>query len=393
MIALVEFDQLVAGTIRSAVVGEVVEYDGLGALRQTIDADDRIQTVLLGPSVDQQAALDLASAYRTKRPELGVILIRRRLDTVIVTDAIRAGIRDVVADRDMTQLTKAVQRSQQVTAAMRSAGQEQEPSANRGRVITVFSAKGGCGKTTVSTNLATLLATRPGATVALVDLDLSFGDVAISMQITPSHSIADAVTMGDQLDATGVLQLLHHHKSGVHVLAAPPSPELAEKIDESLVHDILAVLASSYDYVVVDTPPAMDGPTLTAFDASDIVLLLTTLDIPSLKNTKLSLETLKVLGYPTGRIRLVLNRADSKVGLDPGDIEGTLGLPVVASLPSTRDVPASTNRGEVLAAVQPKHPFALALAGFADTAVVVETPASDPAAPAAKRRRSLWRKS
>jgi pilus assembly protein CpaE len=290
-----------------------------------------------------------------------------------------------------------VQRSKQITAAMRSAGQDVPDAVRRGRVVTVFSAKGGCGKTTVSTNLASRLA-RTGGTVALVDLDLSFGDVAISMQVTPKHSIADAVSMGDQLDETAVLQLLHHHKCGVHVLAAPPSPELAEKIDEALVQDVLRILASRYDYVVVDTPPAMDGTTLTAFDASDVLLLLTTLDIPSLKNTKLSLETLKVLGFPRERIRLVLNRADSKVGLDAGEIEGTLGLPVAAALPSTRDVPASTNRGEVLDAVTPNHPFAAALAAFVETDVVVERPGdADPTGTnpnaGGKRRRGLWRKS
>lgn len=394
MIVLVEFDQFVAGTIRSAVTGEVEQYPGLGELRQAIEANHAIDTVLLGPSVNQEAALDLASAFRTKRPELGVILIRPRLDTVIVTEAIRAGMRDVIGDRDMTQLNAAVKRSQRITQQMQSAvGDAPSAEQRKGHVVTVFSAKGGCGKTTVSTSLAAHLASSGQGTVALVDLDLAFGDVSITMQMEPKHSIADVLTLGDKLDSTALLQLLGHHRSGVHVLAAPPSPEFAEKIDESLVAEVLRTLADHYDYVVIDTPPALDGPTLAAFDASDVVAMLTTLDIPSLKNTKLSLETLKILGYPESRLRLVLNRADAKVGLDPADVGETLGLPIRAMLPSTRDIPASTNRGEVLVAKEPKHPFSVALAGFANQNVVKL--AADSEGPVTKRRRknTLWRKS
>ncbi len=391
MIALVEFDQMVAGTIRSAVSGDVVDFKNVGDLRNALTADHRLETVILGPSVDQQAALELAAAFRAKRPALGVILIRPRLDTTIVTEAIRAGVRDVIGDRDMTQLNASVKRSQRISREISAAGAEADADpVRRGRVVTVFSAKGGCGKTTVATSLATYLAVQGRGTVALVDLDLAFGDVCIAMQVTPKHSISDAVSMGDQIDEVGLLQLMEQHHSGVQILASPPTPELAEKVHESVVTEVLDVLASLYDYVIVDSPPAMDGPTLAAFDASDMITLLTTLDIPSLKNTKISLETLRALGFQEERLRLVLNRADSKVGLDPRDVVDALGLDVVGQLPSSRDIPASTNRGDVLVEKEPKHPFSTALASFAETHIVAgDQPAG---AQAAKRRRSLFRR-
>lgn len=389
MIALVEFDDLVAGTIRSAVTGEIQQYQDLRELRTGI-ADQPMETVILGPSVDQQAACEFASAFRAKRPEMGVILVRPRLDTVIVTEAIRAGIRDVIADRDMTQLNEAVKRSERVTRELLHNADTPAEETQRGRVVTVFSAKGGCGKTTTATNLAAYLASTERGSVALVDLDLSFGDVSIAMLLEPKHSIADAVTMGDQIDSTALLGMLAKHPSGVHVLAAPPTPEIAEKVHESLVSEVLSALALSFDYVVVDTPPAMDGPTLAAFDSSDTIALLTTLDVPSLKNTKLSLETLKALGFDTDRMRLVLNRADAKVGLNPSDVADALGLEVTGHLPSSRDVPASTNQGDVLVQKDPKHPFSLALASFADSQIV--TGSSNNEAEADKPRRSLFRR-
>lgn len=392
MIALVEFDSLVAGSMRAAVDAEVAEYAGLDDLRRALDSDQSLDTVLLGPSVDQEAALEVAATYRVKRPEVGVVLVRRRLDTVLLTEAIRAGVREVLADRDLTQLTGAVQRSRQVTRALLNTHSEGAGDAEqRAHVITVFSAKGGCGKTTVATNLAAYLARGGKSTVALVDLDLAFGDVAITMQISPKHSIADALVMGDSVDSTGLMQLMAQHSSGVQVLAAPPDPELAEKFDEGFVSHVLRLLADHYDYVVIDTPPAMDGPVLAAFDASDVVALLTTLDIPSLKNTKLTLETLRKVGYSESKLRLVLNRADAKVGLDPADVDNTLGIEVTGTLPSTRDVPASTNRGEVLAVTNPKHPFSTALAAFADTQMADPDEVVETQTP--KRRHLLRRKS
>ena len=263
---------------------------------------------------------------------------------------------------------------------------------SRGRVLTVFSAKGGCGKTTVATNLAAVLADRRQAPGVLVDLDLAFGDVAIALQLFPSHTIADAISLGATLDAQGVAGLLTPHSPGLTTLVAPLEPGVASSIPAELVGRILDVLREQYDFVVVDTPPAFDDQVLAAFDRSDVIALLATLDIPAVKNLKLTLETMELLNYPPERYCVVMNRSDAKVGLALSDVEKTLGTTVVAQIPSSRDVPASTNRGVPLALEQPRHPVTLALVAFADEQLLPATAAEDASKqPVPRNRRGFLR--
>ena len=205
---------------------------------------------------------------------------------------------------------------------------------SRGRLITVFSAKGGCGKTTLATNLAAALADRGRREVCLVDLDLAFGDVAIALQLFPAHTIADAVPLADSLDASARRLAAHA------ALARPDDPGRADRAGHRRVDPgdagvgaCSTLLKEQFDFVVVDTPPAFDDHVLAAFDQSDMVALLATLDIPALKNLKLTLETLDLLNYPRDRWRLVLNRADSKVGLAVSEVEKTLKAPISVQIP------------------------------------------------------------
>jgi pilus assembly protein CpaE len=236
----------------------------------------------------------------------------------------------------------------------------------RATVITVFSAKGGCGKTTISTNLGAALADNGRREVCIVDLDLAFGDVAIALQLFPTHTISDAVALEETLDPSAVASLLTQHSPGLRVLSAPVEPGLAESIPVTLVSRLLNVMADMFDYVIIDTPPAFTDQVLAAFDMSDVAFLLATLDIPALKNLKLSLETLDLLNYPKEKVRLILNRADSKVGLDAGEVEKTLRAPISALIPSSRAVPAATNRGVPIVKDQPQHPVSLAITGFVE---------------------------
>jgi len=231
--------------------------------------------------------------------------------------------------------------------------------------------------------------------VALLDLDLAFGDVAIALQLFPSHTIGDAVAIGAELDGQAVRSLLTQHRTGVQALVAPLEPSTADTIDVALVQKVIDVLQQEFDYVIIDTPPALDDNVLAAFDRSDMVALLATLDIPALKNLKLTLETLDLIGYPREKLRIVLNRADSKVGLALSEVEKTLKAPIVAQIPSSRDVPASTNRGVAIVVDEPKNPVSLAIRSFVDEHIVVAT-GTDEAIPAQMRtdRRSgrLWRR-
>jgi pilus assembly protein CpaE len=322
-------------------------------LRPHLDARPNEYAVVLGSGVDIHAATSLADAMRVGRPTVSVILVRKRIDSGLLADAMRAGLRDVVEERDLTALSTAVRRAHSLHDAL-VAGEAGEQQA-RGHLVTVFSAKGGVGKTTTATNVAVALS-QMDYRVCLVDLDLAFGDVGITLQLFPEHTIADAVALQGDLDAESLDALLTKCSDHLFALAAPASPLARATINAELVGKILASFKRRFDFVVVDSPPAFDDHVLQAFDASDLLLLVLTLDIPALKNIKITLETLDLLNFPREKCRIVLNRADSKVGLSSADVETALKMPIAASIASAREVPASVNRGETITMTMPRHP-------------------------------------
>jgi len=375
MAAIVDLDLNTAEMLHGALGHDSVVLPSMDALRRHLETQFNEDAVVLGPNIDLLSALELAGSMRVTRPSLGVILVRRRVDTSVLADAMRAGIFEVVEERDLAGLTSAVRRCAELARALRETvggGQAEGEGASRGTLVTVFSAKGGCGKTTVATNLAAALADGGRREVCLVDLDLAFGDVAIALQLFPAHTIADAVPLAGTLDAQALSSLLTPHSAGLTTLVAPVEPGHAESIPASLVTTILELLKQNFDYVVVDTPPAFDDHVLAAFDQSDMVALMATLDIPALKNLKLTLETLELLNYPRDRWRIVLNRSDSKVGLALSEVEKTLKVPISLQVPSSRDVPASINRGVPIVLDDPRHPVSQAIKAFAERQVATQ---------------------
>ena len=369
MIVVVETDALSQEALSSAAGGAAVVVDDLDAAYRRINEAQDVDVVLIGPHVELDPALAMAEALRLSRPMLSVVLVRPRIDTATLTDALRAGVRDVVKERDQAGIAAAVLRAAELARAARQQAGIAVPEGDAtdlGRLITVFSAKGGAGKTTLSTNLAAALADNGRREVCLVDLDLAFGDVAIALQLFPAHTLSDAVPMMDSLDAQAVQALLTPHSPGLTTLVAPVEPGAAESIPAPLVGRVLRVLRQLFQFVVVDTPPAFTDHVLAAFDESDYVALLATLDIPALKNLKLTLETLDLLNYPRDRWRIVLNRADSKVGLQVSEVEKTLRVPIAVQIPSSRSVPASINRGVPLVLDEPNHPVSQAIKQFAE---------------------------
>jgi pilus assembly protein CpaE len=356
MTVIVEVDAASAEALQSAVGSGTAIVPGLEQLRRHLDVHPGEYAVVLGPSVDQAAGVALADTLRVTKPALGVILVRRRVDTAVLADALRAGMREVVEERDLTGLNDAVSRVYALHAALTNAdGESTEAGGPSGTLITVFAAKGGVGKTTVSTNLAAALADGGKRNVCIVDLDLAFGDVSIVMQLFPVHTIADAVGIDRKLDPSAVEGLLTDHSPGLKVLAAPVQPEAKDRITGEMVAQILRVLKSEFDFVVVDTPPAFDDVVLQAFDESDLLLLIGTLDVPALKSLKITAETLGLLNHPKDKWRLVLNRADMKVGLTPSEVEKTLGLAINCAIPQSNDVPASINQGRPIVLESPRH--------------------------------------
>jgi pilus assembly protein CpaE len=356
--------------------------------------DQEIVAAVVGPGLVDREALDLAGRLQQAAPEVPVVLLRRRDSGELLRAALRLGVKDVLAaSGDAAALRASVARALEVAGELRSrvagsaAAAPDRQGDRPGKVITVFAAKGGCGKTFLSTNLAVALAAT-GATVALVDLDLSFGDVAIMLQLFPSHTIQDAARVRD-LDAVTLRSYLTPHHTGVSALVAPTEPAVADTVSASSVATILKLLRSSFGYVVVDTPTVLSDQVLVAFDESDAITMLATLDVPSIKNLKLTLQTMEQLRYPRSRIRLVVNRADSRVGLRVPDVERLLGRAVDATIPSSRSVPLSVNKGAPIILEEPRGNVAEAIRRVAAQFTPVRPKEPEPVRP----RRSLFQRS
>jgi pilus assembly protein CpaE len=387
MTVVVEADAELADQITLILEGDVSRLSELGDLEAFLAEHPHENVIVLGASVPMSQATRLADSVRTTRPATSVVLVRKRMESAMLAAAMRAGVRDVVAVRDLAPLADAVRRAESLAEAMReSMVGTGEEAAVVGTLVTVFSTKGGVGKSTVATNLAAAFTTQ-GRRVCVVDLDVQGGDVAIMLQLFPTRSLADIESLRGAIDEDGVLSLLTQHHSGLQVLAAPLHLEARDSVSPDQVATVLEVLKTRFEVVVVDTSPAFDDLALSAFDHSDFLVLVGTLDIPALKNLKMAAGTLDLLSMPRHKWRLVLNRADAKVGLTPAEFEKTLGLPISCAIPTSRDVLASVNRGETLVQGSPRHPVSLAIVELARSLV----PDGSAPAPAATPSRFFQR--
>jgi len=339
----------------------------LKAVDERLAADPAELVVVIGPHVELSGAIAFAAARRADRPEVGVVLVRDRVDVGVMAEAMRAGVREVVPDRDFQALMDACRRCWEVSRGIQRAGRPETPPqpGRDGRIAVVFAAKGGCGKTVLATNLGVALAARDGLRVCLVDLDLAFGDVAITLRLSPQRTIVHAVPMAGRMDETGVRSLLVEHESGLSTVLAPVSPGESEQISGPLVTELLGMLKQSFDIVLVDTPSQLSEHVLAAMDVADRHLLPVVPEVTALKGLRVTLDMLDLLGYPPSARTFLLNRADIKAGLSVEDIEKVVGARAAVHLPHSQDVPASLNRGVPLVLQDPGHPFSKAVARVA----------------------------
>ncbi len=235
--------------------------------------------------------------------------------------------------------------------------------------MTVFSPKGGIGKTVVSTNLAVTFAKHRKERTLLLDLDLQFGDAAIMLGLEPDKTIYDLVVAPGELDVEKLAGYTSQHPCGLDVLPAPIRPEDAELVTEGKLARLLEVARASYDMIVVDTSPFFHGPMLATLDRTDLLMLLCGLDIPTIKNVRLGLQTLELLSFPNERIRIILNRANTNVGLKRSEVEETLRAKVHASSRRDRAVPMAVNRGKPVALAEPGADFSKAIRDLATTVI------------------------
>jgi pilus assembly protein CpaE len=347
--------------------------------------EDRVDLVIFDSSFATVAGVKDGGMLLDVDPELPLVLMTDTPDMSVLRTALRSGFADVVdapldrakADGMLRLIRDHERRAHLVEAKPRL-----------GKIVTIFSPKGGAGKTMTSANVALQLAmwSDPGR-VVIVDADLQFGDVCISMQVDPDHTIVEAATDVDQLDFELLDGLLSTHKSGLRILAGPLEPALADKVSTQAMVRILGLLKHMFDYVVIDTAPFLDEPVLSILERSDEVLLVVEMDVPAVKNVKLALDTLKLLDFPLGKIQLVLNRYNSKARLDVGELERTLELEVQAAIASNKLVPRAVNEGEPVVSLYPRSRVARDLRAVARLVFDEE---DSPEPPEDEGRRRWW---
>ena len=406
MPVIFDIDQASAEELATAVTADARVVTSAPQLLQALAENPDEYAVVIGPRVPTADAHTVCNYLRLSAPQTSVILVRDEVDTEILAAAMQAGARDVVLSSTPVGVEHAVERAAQLAAAARTQPEAvvqpvvEEPPApaprEPGKVITVWSPKGGVGKTTAAVNLALTLSER-GKQVCLVDLDLAFGDVAITMQLFPTHSIEHAIGKDQTLTVEELQGLLTLHSDSMAILAAPTHPEVRERITAPLISKVLDTLKETYDYIVVDTAPTLDDQGVSAMDASEDVVVVATLDVPTLKNVKIGLEALDELEVPATR-HLLLNRADDEVGINADRIEGILGHKPVARISTSIDIAVATNAGAPIVLKNPGHPATRAIRELAahitgepidPITMSTSTPAIE-AVPAQPRR--LWKR-
>lgn len=306
-------------------------------------------------------AVVLVDASVKQRPDRPVVILCQGSSNGFVRRAFEAGAEDFLSlPQPAAEISFALQK-----ALARRQGNAAVPGTASARMISVLGPKGGTGKTLTSCNLAVALATSEQR-VALVDLDLQFGDVGLSLGLSPEQTIYDLVRSGGSLDAEKLDAYLLRHPSGVRALLAPTRPDQAAAVEVEFLRELYSILRASYDFVVVDTPPGFTPEVIASIDSSTDICMVGTLDSLSLKNTKLGLETLELMGVEPDRVRIVLNRADSRVGITRDDVVTVLGRDPDVMIPSDGNIPRYVNEATAVVTAGERSEAARSFRGLAD---------------------------
>ncbi|MHB0869170.1 MAG: P-loop NTPase [Chloroflexota bacterium] len=355
-------------TIRKAVGSSditIIGEAGFGTEAFTAARELRPDVAIVGleePIARPQRTIEALSAGQAAP---AVIVVSSLGDRDHVRKAMLAGARDYlrkpIRNGELQHAIVAAHEAEQHRRQFGDGGRRQ------GEVIVVFGAKGGIGKTTLAVNLAAAIARQTGQRVALVDTDTQLGDVAVMLDLLPERTIVDAAEMVDRLEPELIQTLLREDATGVHVLAGPMSPEEGEAIGGHHIKKIIEVMANTYDYVVVDTAPHYSDAVLTTLDAATMVLLVSTPDVPALKNTKLTLAMMRSWHHSEDKVKLILNYAYSSNGVVASDAANTLDYAVFWKIPFDSAVPAAVKVGRPVVEVKPGSKMAQNIHTLAQT--------------------------
>ncbi|HEY2333323.1 MAG TPA: P-loop NTPase [Acidimicrobiales bacterium] len=343
--------------------GKVIRCDQAGASASSLAEEigaRRPEVVVLGPDMGTIDALAAAAELDRRHPEIALVLVAWP-SSEVWKHALEAGVRSVVpptaSDEELAATVRRLLDRVERTKA-NTVDEAGTPAVRQHRVITVLSPKGGVGKTTVATNLAAGLAAAHPHEVAIVDLDLQFGDVADSFLLQPAHTIADLPP--GSVDSAGLKLMLASTSSSLYALCAPDDPAVGEDVSEAAVVGAVEALRRDLPFVVVDTGAGIDAASLAAVEHSTDLVFVGSLDVPSVRSVRKLLDALDRLGFTEARRHVVLNRADSKVGVSAADVVATLGMPISVEIPSSVSIPAALNGGSPVVVADPRSPAARA---------------------------------
>ncbi len=311
-----------------------------------------VDLVIIACRENSAEAIDLIRLVRTTRGQLPVVVLSHGTDNEFVQEAFSAGADDLIVLHPGPYIPEQVSRDVEFTIRKavtrnRTVG-ERAPDA--GTLICVLGSKGGVGKTVSSTNLSVALAKRGRRTV-LIDLDLQFGDDALALGLVPESTLFDLAVSGGSLDPEKLDDFMLRHSSGLRLLAAPARPDQAINVTAEMMSSIYAMLRDEYDFIIVDTPPSFTSEVIATVDAANWICMVAMFDALSLKNTRLGLETVELMGHSPDQIRVVLNRAGTNVGISDADAVEILGRKPDVFVPSSREIPISINDGVPVCAV------------------------------------------
>ncbi len=372
--------QLVESALEGAPELEIVGFaDYLDDWRTFLEQAGDVVVVACSNYEDGAAHMvDRAVKHRPDRP---VVVMSESSPNGFLRQAFEAGADDVITLPHSPQHVAFT--LEKVLARRKGLVLPGKPTAP---LIAILGPKGGTGKTLVATNLAVALAQRD-ANVVLVDLDLQFGDIGLALGLSPERTMYDLMKAGPPFDHEKLDRHLITHSSGVKVLIAPTRPDHASAVVVEYLRDIYASLRTMCDAVIVDTPPGFTPEVIATIDVSSDVCMVGMLDSLSLKNTKLGLETLDLMGYESDHISLVLNRAGSRVGITQDDVSMIVGRSPDVFVPSDREIPRSINEGTPIVATKRQSGAAKAFRELADryAAPTASPPTPLPAATTRKR--------
>jgi len=378
---------------------EVIGVDRATAVEDALVADGPFDVMVAGPTMSTKNGLSALQAIHDETPTTSLVLAFTKRPDATLRDIIRTGAIDLlqlpVTDRSLGEsIERAVTHSRSRSIEPVAATAPGPAAAAKGTVFTVSSATGGCGKTFYATNLAYYLHQHTGKRTCIVDLDLQFGEVSTALRLRPRFTISDVLSRGDieEVDlSTHIEEYVVGHDSGVMVLAAPKDPSEADRIHPTDVTRVIEAVRAKYDYVIVDTPAALTEIVLAAFDLSDQLYVMATLDLPSVRHMGVFLNTLDKLKIPSDNVKLILNKAERDVGLDVDQVGRLFPQGFTSVLPYAKEVTKSVNVGTPVLAFSPTTEVSRRMAAGMAQLLPEGSPARLAEAGTVKRRSFLGR--